>query len=511
MVGRLSALLGFVIGAVSLLEPVPASATQADLFGPSTRSVSMAGSGTALEDGAAALTLNSGVLGLVERDFFGVGYLGARVDLSAVVGVRRLDGQTGPMPQVTAQPHVISIELVKTITPWVRAGVHVGLPLPWIYFHETKDPWVPYSMRWQNRFARGLGTAGLSVRIPVRGVPRVGGVLLDDTLQGGLWIGASVSLRPRGVINVELDITGLESEDDEPAQVSAVLNDVDLAAKYVLRPQVALLADFGMVHPSLDGLRLGLSWAPASSTDISPIRLDVEVLDLENVNAVFSLVELIRAEVFLSLTDFYDPHQVRISVAWDRPRLALTADVQINLWSQLSASYGRVLDGEDGEAGKLVIDLTFNDEPEEYSAIGGRTVDPAQFRDTVDVAVGAELRPPGWSLPNHPGQLELAVRLGGKYQMGAARAVDGPSGVLDGDTVGGAVGLGLSLPLREAAIFSGPVTVDWGLQVLRLLPVELPKTDEGLAGLQMPVAYDEGARWPGGWVIASGASVGLAF
>ena len=299
-------LLGFAIVA-ALTAPASASATQTELFGPSIRSVGLAGGGSALEDGAAALASSPAALGLVPRDRFSLQWLGGRVLLSEVEGVRRLDGETETMPKVTVHPQVFTLGITKTLGPWVRAGVHAQLPLPWIYFHETKDPWVPYSMRWQNRVARGMGTAGLSVRIPLRGAPRVGGVLLDDALQGGLWLGFAVSLRPRGVINVDLDIVGLEREnEDDPPQVVATLRDVDLAAKYVFRPQASILLDLGTFTAALQGVRIGASWAAGSQTNIAPIRLDVEVIDLENVNQLFSFVGLIRAEVYLALTDMYD-------------------------------------------------------------------------------------------------------------------------------------------------------------------------------------------------------------
>jgi len=505
--------LAALAAAAALTLPAAAGATQGDLFGASIRSVGLAGGGTAMEDGAAALVTSPAALGLLRKDRFTLDWLGGHVALDEVEGVRRLDGSPDVMPKVTVQPQVLSVGLGKTIGPWVTAGVHVQLPLPWIYFHETKDPWVPYSMRWQNRVSRGMGTAGLSVRVPVRGAPRVGGVLLDDALQGGLWLGFAVSLRPQGVINVDLDIVGLEPEnEDDPPQVVATLRDVDLAAKYVLRPQASILFDLGTFAKSLEGIRVGASWAAGSTTDIAPIRLDVEVIDLENVNQLFSVVDLIRAEVYLALTDMYDPHQVRWSLAVDRPRFAITVDVQVDAWAQLVASYGRVGGSPDDDGGSLTIE--FSDAlggPQEYDAIGGRDVDPTAFRDTLTLILGGELRPAGLTLPKHQDPLEFMVRAGVRYQQGAVRPSDGPSGILDGDVLTGAAGLRVAVPVHGGAILDGPLILDGAVQVQRLFGVDLPKTEAGLEGIDVPVRYDEDARWPGGWVVAGGLSAGVQF
>ena len=497
-------------GALASLLASPVHAEQAELFGPSIQSIGMAGSGSALEDGAAVGTMNAAALGLAEGDLLRVHYFGGHISLAPAEGVGWLDDRDDPMPSLSLQPQSLTLEFLKTLGPWFAAGVHVNFPIPYIYYLETKDPWAPYSMRWENRLGRGMGTAALSIRLPVRGAPKLGGKLLEDALQGGLWFGFAVSLRPKGIIHVDLDIIGLEGEGDATPQVSAVLNDVDLASRYVWRPQLSLLLDFGTFARQLEGLRFGVSYKPASETWISPIHLDVSVLDLENVSQVFSIVEVLQAEVWLGLIDFYDPHQVRLSLALDKPRFAVTADVQINAWSQLVPSYGRVVNGDEGEQGRLVIEWATG-ETVEYPAVGGRWLDQDQFRDTVDVAVGAELRPPGKVVPGTSGEASLAVRFGGRWMQGIARPVDGPSGLMDSDTWTGSVGLGAELPFPEGWVIGGPLLIDWALQVIRLTPFDLPKTREGMGDVDIPVSYASSARWPGGWVVASGVSLGVAF
>ncbi len=364
-----------------------------------------------------------------------------------------------------------------------------------------------------SRYARGLGSAAASIRIPVRGVPPKGApkAAWDNALQGGLWFGAAVSLRPRGIISIDLDLVGLPENEDEGTRINVVLGDVDLIAKAVLRPQLSLLFDFGTFHKAVEGLRLGATWSAESHTEISPIRLDVEVLGLGELSGLFALVERIQAEVWLGLVDFYDPHQVRISLALDRPRFAIAVDLQWNQWSTLSPSFGRVVQGDEGEEGQLLLVLTSGDTTNElaYPVVGGRALDQAQFRDTLDVHVGGEIRSPEWAVPGKDRPMQLTVRMGYRYQPAFALPFDGPSGLLDGDVHTGSVGLGLIAP--GFGEFE-PITIDWGLQVNRLMGMDLPKTGAGLSGYgELPVSYGSNPEWPGGWAVVSGLSVGIGF
>jgi len=476
-----------------------AQAGQVELFGPSVRSAGLAGGGWALEDGAAALTVQAAAFGLGERDDFRVHFMGGHVSLEPVSGLTRLDGSQATAPRVSTQPSVFVADFSKGISPWLRVGAHVSLSLPFMYSLETKDPWVPYSMRWQNRISRSLGTAGFSVRIPVRGTDES-----NDPFAGGLWFGASLSIRPHGIIGVDLELEGVASADG--GAVEATLSEVVLSAKYVLRPQFSLLADFGAAHPKLDGFRVGIAYMPESTTDIDPIRLDVAVLGLGEVNAVFALIDRLEAQVSLGITDFYDPHEIHISLALERPRFALSADLKIGLWSQLAASYGRVVDGEPSE---LVV--TFGTgSTEVFPVVSGRFLDSSNFEDTVEATLGGEGR---LALAQAPVVgTELRLRGGLRYMQGVVGTSSGPLATLDGDAVTGSFGVGLVLPLRHSNQRLGPIKVDWAIQGTRLLPQDLPKTEEGLSGVRaLPVSWDEGAAWGGGWVLVSGLSVGIGF
>ena len=496
-----------------LLLPGTALATQAEMFGPTPARLGMANAGAALEDGAGHAILAPAAMGLTLDDQIRLQYLGGRITLEGMRDVSWTEGGDVAMPLGAIQPQGLTIDLVKTVGPWLRAGMWISLPIPYLYFHDSKDPWVPYAARWQSRYARGLGSAAASLRIPVRGVPGKGApkAAWDDALQGGLWFGAAVSLRPRGVIDIDLDLVGLPENETEGTRIDVVLRDVDLIAKAVLRPQFSLLFDFGTLHPAVEGLRLGATWSAESHTEINPIRLDVEVLGLGELSGLFSLVERIQAEVWLGLVDFYDPHQVRIALAWDQPRYAIAVDLQWNQWSTLSPSFGRVVQGDEGEEGQLLLVIKSGEDTNElaYPVVGGRAIDQAQFRDTLDLHVGAEIRSPEWSVPGKTRPLQLTGRLGYRYQPAFALPFDGPSGLLDGDVHTVAGGLGLSGPgLGEFE----PIRIDWGLQVNRLMGMDLPKTGPGLSGYGvLPVSYGPNPEWPGGWAVASNVSVGIGF
>ena len=484
--------------AACLLAP-SAQAGQVELYGASVRAAGLAGGGWALEDEAAAVASLPAALGLSSRDSFRLHYLGGHVWLDEVDGFSHYDADASAAPSVSTQPHILAADFAKGIGPWVRVGAQLSLSLPWIYSHETKDPWAPYSMRWQNRISRSLGNVGASFRLPVRGVDPEQGAF-----KGGLWFGASLSVRPRGIIDVDLDLSGVASADG--GAVEATLSEVILAAEYVLRPQLSLLLDLGCAKEALEGLRIGFLYAPESTTDISPIRLDVAVLGLGEVNAVFALVDRLQAQVALGLTDFYDPHELRFSLALERPRFALSADVRLSLWSQIAVSYGRVVDTDESE---LAVEFGTGS-VETFPVISGRFLDDGTFRDTVEATVGGEGRIAlGGKVP---AGTELRLRGGFRYMQGAVVPSEGPMATLDGDALTGSIGLGLLLPLQKTRERLGPLSVDWALQATRLLPQDLPKTAEGLAGLRdLPGEWSSDASWTGGSVLLSGVSVGLGF
>jgi len=344
-----------------------------------------------------------------------------------------------------------------------------------------------------------MATVGFSGRIPIRGVKTE-----NDPFAGGLWLGAAFSIRPRGVIDVRLDLEGVSNSEGDA--VEALLSEVVLAAKYMVRPQLSLLFDFGAIDARLSGFRFGASYFAEATTDISPIRLDVAVLGLGEVNAVFALVERLQADVALGLSDFYDPHQVHLSLALERPRFAITGDVKVALWSQMVPSYGRIADAEGSE---LLVEFG-SDLVEVFPVVSGRYFDETAFRDTVEATFGAEGRIP---LPKAKASgTELRIRGGLRYMQGIVVPNEGPMASIDGDTLSVGLGVGAVIGLKHANERLGPVKVDWALQGIRLFGHALPKSAEALSGAgQVPVEWSEDAEWTGGWGLVSGVSVGLGF
>jgi hypothetical protein len=496
---------------VLLLVPASAAASQSDMFGASLPRVGMAGAGGVLSDHGGPTVLNPATLGVAKDDLVRSHFLGGQLFLEDVEGVRRLDGKTEAMPSAPIQPLGVTVDLIKTITPFFRVAAWVNVSLPYLYFHDSKDPWVPYSGRWQSRYARSMGGVGGSVRIPVRGVPAKGAPkeAWEDALQGGLWIGASFTLRPRGVIDIDLDLVG--RTEGEETRIDTVLGDVDLIAEPVLRPVVSLLFDLGTFHKKLEGLRIGASYQAESTTEINPIGLDVEVRGLGELNALFSLVNRIQAQVWLGLFDFYDPHQLKISVGYEHERFAIGLDLQWNEWSALEPSFGRVVQGREGQEGRLalVLDTPSGENILEYPVVGGRSLDGSQFHDTWDVFVGGEVRLPPKPLPKGDRPMTAAIRAGYRYQPSFAVAVDGPSAILESDTH--TVGFGGSLTLPGPKGFT-PFVIEGALQVLKMESMDLPKTGEGMRGvIEPPVSYGSDASWGGGWGLVGGGSLGIGF
>jgi hypothetical protein len=493
-----------------LVAPDGAEAFQSELFAPSLASLGRAAAGSALEDGAASIFWNPAALGLVPHDRLAVSYLGGRIHLLDVEGVTRIaltgDADEDRMPEQAIQPHRVGVEFVKSFGDWVRLGAFVTVPFPYLYFIDTRDPWTPVSLRWRNRVAQVYGGAGLSVRLPLRGIPGKNGVTEASATQGGLWLAFSIDVRPRATIKVDLGLVGLAGEDGGDLGVDVVIEDLDLVAIARFRPTVGLLFDFGAIKEELEGVRFGFSYKKENSVHLDPVKLSVEVSELGELQPLFSAVNRLQAVVWLGIVDYFDPHQFRFSFAIDRPRFAFAVDATVSKWSRLVPPATTVIQGEDGERGFLSVEMDFQDT---FAPVAQRrTVDTSVFRDTVDVSVGGEVRPPGLTPAGAKGPVELRVRAGYRFQPPVVEPSAGPYALLDGPVH--TMALGTSIRLPNLGKLPGAFVVDWAISYLRLAPMDLPKTETGLAGVEgLPVAYSEGARWPGGWALVSGLSISV--
>ncbi len=494
----------------AVLSPAPAAAHQSELFAPSVASLGRAAAGSAMDDGAASIYWNPAALGLVPHDRLGISYLGGTIQLMDVVGVTRLELQGDEvedrMPEQAISPHRVGIEFVKAFGDWVRLGAFATVPFPYLYYVDTRDPWTPVSLRWRNRVAQVYGGAGLTVRLPIRGVPGKNGVTEASATQGGMWLSFAIDLRPRATIKVDLGLVGLAGEDGGDPAVDVVLDDLDLVALTRIRPTVGFLFDFGTVTSALDGLRLGLSYKKESRVDLDPVRLAVDVTELGELHPLFAAVDRLQAIVWLGIVDYFDPHQLRVSLAFDRARFALAADLTFSQWSRLVPPATGVSTGPDGEEGSLVIQLDFQDT--QAPVVGRRTVDTSVFRDTVDVSFGGEARPPGVTPPGAAAPVELRIRAGYRFQPPIVTPSDGPYAILDGAVHTASVGTSVRLP--NLGKLPGSFVIDWAISYQRLAPMDLPKTEAGLTGVErLPVAYSDGANWPGGWALVSGLSLSI--
>ena len=496
-----------------------AHAHQADQFATSPKTLGMAGAGSALTDSGGAMFSMPSTAALEPTDIFRIAWIGGVVHLSEVVGVERIDADgvvlerdslppSDRLPEQALAPQSVTVDLVKKLGPWLTAGAYVTFPVPYLYFHDSQDPWSPSVVRWRNRSSQATGVVGGSIRIPVRGLTGVGGVTKESALQGGVWFGFSLGVLPKANIEIDLDLIGVDDGEGEPF-IDVALRDVDLAVRARFRPTFSLLIDGGTFHEKLAGGRVGITVRPPTRVDIDPIRLDVSVLGLDNLAPLFALVDRIQAEVWLGLVDFYEPWQVKLSLAHQADRWAVTLDLQWSEWSSLVASYGRVVMGGEGDGGSLNLELGAG-LGGEYAVVGRRVIGAEAFKDTLDVAVGGEVVP--LELPVWPGKppLRVTIRAGYSFQPEMLNPTNGPSALLDGAVHSGAIGVGVSGP--SLPLFSGPMYVDWGLQVQKIGRMDLPKTESGLESVDgLRVVYSEGSHWPGGWGLVTGLQVGTGF
>lgn len=488
-----------VVLVVALAQPQSSYAGIPEVIAPSAASAGRAGAGQTLADGGAGAVENVGTYGLTEQDEVRLlGTIG-RIDLQAVEGVQRVDGRAGGVPQGAIAPHSVGIDGLKTVGPWLRLGGTVIFPMPWLYFHETKDPFVPHAFRWQNRAAQATASLGASVRLPVPGQADSGAAG-----PGGVWIGGSLALLPRANIEVDLDLAGVPGVDGGDPGIDVVLHDVDLAVRARIRPQLSLLVDLGVVRPALEGVRFAATWRGQTQADIDPIHLGIHVLSLGELHPLFSLVDRIDASVWLGLADLWDPHQVELGFGIERERFALAVDLCWNHWSALLPSYGRVVEGLDGEQGSLELQVQLGDaEPFRYGVGGSRSVDALVVRDTWDLSVGGEWRSPAFG-PHGAG---LVLRGGYRLVPKAVEPGTGPLALLDGDTHSLGLGAGLVLP-SEVPHLRGRVRIDMSLLLSRIVGGPVGRDPSALADLSgLPVLWTDDATWGGGSVAAGSFAV----
>ena len=208
-------------------------------------------------------------------------------------------------------------------------------------------------------------------------------------------------------------------------------------------PKVAPVVGVGLSPTS--AFRLGLSWRWELA---NPVTIPAKI-DLSGVGTLGFVV---------AGTSHYTPNVVTGGLAVDPVEsLTLAMDVAWEQWSRAPSPYADLtLDLSGDTLGALGLD-------EALDLQSPRT--PPGFTDTVGVKAGVEWRAVGW----------LALRGGAFYRPTMAPGQDAAgTNVLDGNRVGGSVGVGMSGrdPLE---VLEGTVHLDLGIQGSTLLAREAHK------------------------------------
>ena len=507
------------LAAALLLLPAPAAANQGDLFGFGPRTAT-AGAGSLSGDNAYAAYDNPAAMGLQEFDQLSVslqlgylqladwGYVAMDTDLDGQIEPRLedRDGEVAIIDQRDARssgvrydaPHSIQVGLVKSLSPWLRLGAAVSLPLNRVVRIHQHDPYLPYYTRWHTRPQRFSAYAGASLR-PVRGLHFGGGV--------AVLAQASLSML------VDLDVVMSQEDGDQPPGVDFTVNpaEIDLDVRLRVAPVAGLLIDFELFSEKLRGLRLGATFRGPIHVRVDPTYLGLNLNVESRVPDLEALVGLMRTDIFFQIVDFYTPMQVVIAAAWDRGPFAAYLDLKWAQWSRLIPSVARV----DEDQTNVQINFT------ELSpgARNSREVPDGMFGDTWSIRAGFEVRPRPWTLRGPMRELGLLVRAGYGYEPSFVADQTGRTNILDNNLH--IIGAGLGLQTHDPfGWLAGPISLDLSFQ-LQLLQNRVHTKDLEIEGSTRPAGYPmgqladgsagQGEIQSGGLVFLGGASVAIRF
>lgn len=485
------------------LAPPPALANQGDIFGFGRRTAT-AGAGTLWGDHPWGAFDSAASLGLEEYDQLGLtlqvgtlqlrpsGWLAADTDIDGLINpevredgtvVDALADDTGPL--VYRPPHAIQIGFVKTLGPWLRMGVALSSPLQRLAHLRQNDPYFPYYSRWRTRPQRFSAYAGLSVR-PVP----------------GLYLGGGISVLAGARVIMDFDLDVELAEGKEGAEVEFVVNPatIDVELRLIAAPTASFLIDFELFDERLRGLRIGASWRGATQVRIDPTYLGVDLRVGSEIEDLELLVGVLRADVFFSVIDWYTPHTVTGSVAWDRGPLALAADLTWSAWSQMQPSVARV-DETQTRVQLAIADLS-------PGASNARVLPEGMFRDTWSLRVGGTLRPPPQPLAGRMRRIGLALRAGYAFEPTYVANQTARTSILDNDIH--TIGLGFGLETFDPfGWLDGPISIDLGAQ-LKLLAARTHERETPEAADNLPPGYplgDEPAFTDSSGLLATGGHV----
>ncbi len=510
-----------ILSLFAALAPGSAAANPADLFGLGAPSMGRAGTGIATDSDALSVWRNPAALGYSQFHQVSLGmHLGwaqyrcfddpistspllcpastlADGDRDGRIDPANPEDRWVPQSEDYPAPHGSQLAVSIAIRKFLRIGVGLSLPLERLLLIQTEDPYLPYYPRWKSRHQRPGVHLGASVRI------------VD-----GLYVGVGASILARARLDMHFTVEARASDEDLNQEgegdlaVDFVVNPDDIRVD--VRPTIAPIAgvawDLGTLSKNLSGVRIGVVYRHPVKLRVDPAVVSLDMYGIvDDVGSFGDVLIPLQAQVLFSYLEWFTPRQVAGGIGVDRPRFQVAVDVTWHQWSELVPAVA-VVDSEGTDIDIALVGL----DPQVQNA---RPFTP-DFRDTVSVVAGGEIRPRPKILKGKVGSLfrELGVifRLGYGYESSFVREQTALTNFLDNPTHRITAGLGVTT-FNPFDFTEGPVSLDLFVQA-HVLQRRIHTKDEAWIADGIPSGWPErGVVDSGGVVLIGGGAISLGF
>ncbi len=469
-----------------------------DMYGSGVRYMGMGGGGIGLVDDGNAARINPAGLGFVDQPTVGLGVTSAfhRFDpIPDLYWDTNRDGVLDDRDAALEFPSAVDdaagfqVYAGRNIGGKFGIGLNAYVPTKRVIRFETFEPRLPNYLMYSNRPQRFSAAAG------------VGGQILP-----GVSIGASVEVLAAAHLNLFMTLDAGFSGDSDSGEelvgdIVITVHEASLDVVPQLAPIIGAQIDVGEWLPALEGVQVG--GVIRGSTGL-PITANLDIQANIAIEDVGDLEPYILAAIIdgkLSMIDHYVPPYIAIGGAYHRPEgmLSVYGDMRLTSWQRFKINIAD-LDTDNSSLTTPLVDL--NDR-----LVDGNDFVAPQWRNTVQVNGGAEVRLPKWEFDTRWQYAQLSLRGGFAYIPSPLLGQSSETAFLDSDRTMLTLGAGLEHH-DPFELVDAPVRYDLMLQYNLLSRGSLPRSsDEPTAGYPVDVDFIP----YGGSIVVIGAQWGFDF
>jgi long-subunit fatty acid transport protein len=402
---------------VALAAASSAEADVFDTFGFSPRAAAMSGAMTAEAKDYTAVFYNPALLMRPTDSTFGLtlNFYRPSTEVTATDPGKMLDCTYCTPPDTVGTSLGVAGPLGGKLHNRVALGLGAHLPFQRLLHVDMPDPNRPFWYTYQSNSERIELFAAIGVKI-------------FDWLQVGVGVQALADLVGPGA-EATVDLFS--------KQVTVRQIDSEL--------QTRVAPNAGLVIQPIPRLRFGFTYRAEMQ-----LKLVIPAtVALEGVGTLGFRIEGVT---------HYSPHTFNLGIAWDvTDEFTLSLDGSYQMWSRAPSPYMHIKIDLSGDVLKaLGLDQALDLESPDQNP---------GFQDTISGKIGAEYRL----------NKRFSARAGGFYRPTHVPRQNVPgTNILDGNTVGGTVGVGFNFddPLE---IFAAPITIDLAAMAAAVLPRETLK------------------------------------